>query len=87
MLEKVRLPRDVMWRWCVFMSLACLLAYLVGQISKPDVVYVDLESRWCLYGTYNSADDVESDAAKPKDIFINFNNGDVNVYANCQEIK
>lgn len=87
LVEKIKLPRDVIWRWCIFLSLACLLSYLVGQIFDQKTVFVDVETRWCLFGTYANMDSYKSENNRPQTSYITFRGEKVEVYAHCEEIK
>lgn len=85
MFEKIRLPRDVIWRWCIFLALACMLAYLVGQIFEKEVVYVDHKTRWCIEEVFIDMESYQRSDLKGSH-YISFHNGKVYVYTHCEEL-
>lgn len=78
---------DVLKRdWILVLVVVFLGAFMLGRASvEPEVQLVDIESKYCFYAEYASADDFNA-TQRPQNVFISFFQGKVRVFAKCDSI-
>lgn len=88
MFKKIQLPKDVIWRWCIFLGLACLLAALIDRVfdCKPEAVVLENEERWCLFDKTRDLDNLRATQSTER-VFITSIGIEYWVFAPCEQVN